>query len=160
MLSVLQPLIEQDAWCLVAVNQYVANSKCYIKGSGDRVSGNRRTISTIIYSLHFRAWSQTRNWAVPDLIYSFQLLFLTCFCPFFVWLQALPGEPQFEPEAGHSRRTHPGSQFGHGLWGQPWSHLQGQRPWLAPLQQVVRAQWSEWSQQAKQPQAQRQRAQT
>lgn len=55
MLSELEPLIEQNVWGLVAVNQHVANYKCYIKGTGDRVSGNRRTISTIIYSLHFRA---------------------------------------------------------------------------------------------------------
>lgn len=37
--------------CLVALKQHVANYKCYIKGTGDRVSGNRRSISTIIYSL-------------------------------------------------------------------------------------------------------------
>lgn len=86
MLSELRPLIEQDVWCLVAVNQYVANYKCYIKGSGDRVSGNRRSISTIISMLHFRVWSQTRNWSSPDLTYT--LVFVIDLCVFFFSLIA------------------------------------------------------------------------
>lgn len=48
------------------------------------MSGNRRTISTIIYSLHFRAWSQTKelgcSW--PDLRFLALVfhLFVSFFC--------------------------------------------------------------------------------